>query len=406
MTDTETLPLSLVYPYPYGDPRGWCKDVADPHLVQHGAPTGMPEPNGTTAWLVTRYTDVRMALSDRRFGRAPATKLAPPRVNPARYCRATLLPASDPPEHTRLRRLFNDPFTSARVERWRERVQQLADAHFGEIASAGFTGDLVRHVYDPLALALLGDVMGIPSADRAELLTLSSALHATEMTAEDFHNQMDATARYFDGLVAWRRQHPGDDVVTEALHNRTARGDDISSDADIASMAAGMFATGVAALSGQLQISTQALLRHPQQWARLRAEPELLPFAVDEVLRYAPLIIGPLRARYVREDVDLGGRRLRAGDLVAASSSAANVDPHAFPDPYRLDISRRGLPILAFAFGIHFCQAASFVRMAMGAVLSSLVAHFTDLHLAVPDEQLRWNRGRRLRSFRELPVRW
>lgn len=400
---TDTAPMTR--PHPYSDPNGWCGDVADPQLTQHGPPVRVPEPNGAAAWLVTRYPDVRTVLSDRRFGRAPTARMEPPRVSPARFCRATMLTTAEPPEHTRLRRLFNDAFTAAQAERWQPRAQQLLDTNLDRIAETGSTADLVRQVFDPFTVTLLAEIIGVPNLDRAQLVALSGALHATNLSAKRFHDQIDAVAQQFDDLVARRRQTPADDAISHALQLRDTRGDD-TTDADIASMGAGMFATGVFALTGQLQISTHALLSHPAEAARLRAQPRLLPRAVNELLRYAPLIIGPLRPRYVVHDIEVGGQMLRAGELAAASSSAANFDPTFFPDPYRLDVTRQSAPILTFGFGIHFCQATSLARMALSTVVSTLTKRFPNLRLAVPNERLRWVQARRLRSFEQLPVTW
>jgi len=400
---TNTKPT--IQPHPYSDPSGWCAAIADPQLTQHGPPVRVPNPNGATSWLVTRYGDVRTVLSDRRFGRAPTARLQPPQVCPARLSRVTQLATFDPPEHGRLRGLVSEAFSVARSAAWRTRVQRLLDNRLDRLVADGISADLVRQVIDPLSLALLAEAFGIPVADRSRVVGWSRAHHSTAMPVGEFHDKMDALTSYFDALVARRRRRPADDVISQALHLRDLRGQEITDD-EIAAICAGVFATGFFALTGQCQISVHALLTHPDELAELRANPELLPGAVEELLRYAPLIKGPLRVRYVFEDLDVGGRMIHAGDLVAPSVSAAGFDPEVFSDPYRLDICRRPVPNLAFGFGTHYCLAAPLGRIVLTAIVSSLIERFPQLRLAVTDEALRWVFDWRLRRLERLPVSW
>lgn len=391
--------------HPYGDPDGWCRDVADPYLNHHGPPTRIQSPYGRDGWIVTRLDDVRLVLGDRRFSNALAAKLDIPRTAPVTLSRLAMILGVDPPEHTYLRRVFNDGYSAARVRRWQPWVKQQAHSRIARLVAAGQSADLARDLFDPLSLDLSGEVLGIPSTDRSRLAGWGGAHHSSSLPPAEFNRRVSAAGDYMDDLVRHRRQHPGDDLISEVVQARDHRGDP-TTDSDIASLALGLFTTGAGLLTAQLQISTHALLSHPQELAKLRSHPELMPRAVDELLRYTPIIIGPMRARCVVEDVEVGGVQLRAGELVLPAIAAAGFDPSVIADPYRLDLSRRRVPALTFGFGAHFCQGIHLARMVMNTVLTSLLEGLPDLRVAVPDEQLRWQKGRRIRSFEELPVSW
>jgi len=390
--------------HPYADPKGWCGERADPFLNRIGPPVRVQLPYGEEGWMVTRFADVRFIFSDRRFGHSLQTGRDIPRVVVVPSSRLTLIARSDPPEHNRLRRLFNDSFTTARSQRRRPLVEQLALAGIDRLIANGPPGDLVRDLFDPVALAVVGDVMGVPEQDRQLIRTWTRVHQGTAVTPAEFEQNVANACAYFEDLVRLRLEHSGDDAISDALRIRAKCGDS-RSDADVASLAAALFTTGVESISGQLQTSTHSLLTHPIEFTRLRDHRELLPRAVEELCRYAPLVVGGARARRVIEDVEVGGVLLRAGDSVVPHAGAAGFDPEAFPDPYRLDISRPPGPTLIFGFGAHYCQAAQFSRMVLAAVLPLLTERLPDLRMAVPNEHLRWQKSR-VRGFEALPVSW
>jgi len=391
-------------PHPFADPHGWCRDTVDPNLVQHGPPVRVPEPSGRTVWLVTRYDEVRFVLGDPRFGREPMLQFESPKACPGFYSRATILSTCGPKDHTRLRRVFNDGLNTTGAAEWRPLAESLVDNYLDRISKAGSSADLVGQFFDPLLLELLSEIIGVPVADRHRLHRWAAVFHSTVASSDQYEAGMVQTEEYFDDLVRQRRQHPAADLISHGLDVANQRGD--VTDWDVASLVAGIFSTGIPALSGQLQISTYMLLRRPEVVSILREQPQLLGRAVSELLRYTPLIVGPLRARYVLQDVEVGGVVLRQGDLVLPSVGAANLDPHAFPNPYDFDIMRDRSPILAFGFGLHFCQAAQFVRMMLTTVVSALTTRFPGIRITVSDEALRWDPERRTRGFYEMPVSW
>lgn len=390
--------------HPYGDPNGWCRDVADPFLTRHGPPVRTRLRYGGEGWMVTRLNDVRLVLFDRRFSSALAAAKDTPRVTTVAFTRVNRVAQLDPPEHTRLRRLFNNPFSAPRVRALQPWVEQYVADRISQIMAAGPPADLIRDLFDPVTLHLVSDIMGVGLEDRHRV-RLQATVHQTmAMSRAETEELVRKAGSYFDDLVQQRRRHPGDDAISEALQIRGDRGD-APTDADVASLAMGLFTTGVEALSAQLQIGTHALLSHPEEMARLRTHPELMPNAVEEIIRYTPFLVGGSRARCAAEDVEVGGVLLRAGDFVLPNVSATNFDPDVVPDPYRLDLSRPRLPSIPFGFGAHFCQAAQLCRMVMSTVLSVLVQRPPDLRMAVPDTQLRWRKSR-IRAFEELPVSW
>lgn len=390
--------------HPYGDPQGWCRDVADPCLNNHGPPVRTRLPYGHEGWMVTRFKDVRFVLSDRRFSHALAAKNDMPRLTPAPSSRASLVSRVDPPEHTQMRRLFNTAFGPAQARGWQPWVKRHADARIDQIIATGPPADLARDLFDPVALNLIGEVMGVPARDRSRLQSWATAHQSTTVSCTDVEQSIGAACAYFDELVRNRHRQPGDDIISEALQIRDGRGYPIT-DTEVASLATGLFATGFETTTGQLQVSTHALLSHPDQMATLRAHPELMPQAIEELIRYAPILAGPARARCAVEDVEISDVLVQAGELVLPNIAAAGFDPTIIANPYQLDISRQPVPSLIFGFGSYFCQGAQLARTAMSAVLLSLIEHFPHLRVAVPNEQLRWRKSR-LRSLEELPVAW
>jgi cytochrome P450 len=288
---------------------------------------------------------------------------------------------ADPPDHTRLRGLATRAFTPRTVEALRPRVVALVD----ELIDGFGTGevDFMEVLAFPLPVTVIGDMVGVPAEDRARLRPLVRAVTAVlELTvtpdAMAAAIAADATlSEYFADLVAQRRRHPQDDLLS-LLIEAEDKGDQLS-ERELISTAILLFAAGFETTTHLLGNGLLALLRHPDQLARLRADRSLIRPAVEELLRFDSPV--QLAARTAYEDISIGGHDIAGGSMVLALLGAANRDPARFTDPDRLDVGRaEGSPI-SFGGGIHFCLGAALARTEAQIVFDRLLERFSTIEL-------------------------
>jgi cytochrome P450 len=358
---------------------------------------------GLPAWMVTRYDDVLAALSDPRLSNDPHHAAALTEVIRGDFLSRSMIGA-DPPEHTRLRRLVSKAFTARRVEGLRPRVQEITDALLDRITPRG-TADLVGEFGLPLPVTVIGELLGVPEADRDRFRSWTD-----EMLDRPFDPGSD-TARmvaarermhgYLADLVAAKRAHPADDLLTD-LVQATDEGERLDAQ-ELLAMAFLLLIAGYVTTVSLIGNGMLALLRHPDQLDRLRGDPSLVPEAIEELLRFdGP--VNPGLARYALEDLEIGGVRIPRGDMVLLAIAAADRDPHRFPDPARLDVGAPDPGHLAFGHGIHYCLGAPLARLEGQVAFAALLARLPDLALAAREDELRWTGGGVLRGLRELPV--
>ncbi|MFI8928505.1 cytochrome P450 [Streptomyces sp. NPDC053474] len=385
--------------------------IDDPYatyaLLRESAPVRrVTGTDGNAAWLVTRYADVREALADPRLSLDKAHAL------PGNYRGFSLPPAldanllnMDPPDHTRVRRLVAKAFTPGRTERLREPVRRAADELLDALAEAG-GGDLVAAYAAPLPIAVICDLLGVPATRRPDFRTWTDALVAPDPARP--HLAKEAVAGllgYFTGLIAQKRARPGDDLLSDLIAVRDDDGGDggrLSED-ELMSLAFLILFAGYENVVQLIGTAVLGLLSHPEQLAAVRADPGLLPGAVEEFLRHEGPVLLAIR-RFPLEDVTIGGVRVPKGETVLVSTGSAGRDPERFADPDRLDVTRDASGHLALGHGIHYCLGAPLARMETATALAALIERFPDLALAVPVEELRWRPSMRARGLLELPV--
>ncbi|MFF4739727.1 cytochrome P450 [Streptomyces sp. NPDC001262] len=361
-------------------------------------------PDGSPVWLVLREADVRAWIADPRLS-----------VNKARsgvgYKGFSLPPALDanllnidPEDHLRLRRLVSQGFTPRRVEDLGGLVQaaadRLADGLAADVDAHG-SADLVTGFSNPLPLVVIGDLLGVPEADRRPF----SEWVGTMLTPEHPGQVVEAIGRvhrFLEELVAARRAAPGDDLLSALIAARD-EGDRLSED-ELVSLAFLILMAGSENVQHLISGGLLTLLQHPEQLAALRAEPELLPGAVEELLRYALPNQMAIR-RFPVEPVEIGGVAVPAGDTVMLCLASAHRDPDRYPEPDRFDIRRADKAHLALGQGVHYCLGAPLARMEIRIALETLLDRFPDLGLAVPAGELQWRTSFRSRALRALPVR-
>lgn len=360
-------------------------------------------PYGGQAWLVTRHEDVRFVLSDRRFSRAASIAPDTPRFFEQPVAEG--LGYIDPPEHTRIRRLLNRAFTTRRVKQFKPRIQEIADELLDAMAEAGPPADLNVHFAQPLAGRVVCEFTGVPYADRERFEPFFAAVSSTSShTPEEIEAAISSTQAYFAELVERERKEP-----TETFFGELVRQSDSNRelpDDQLANFGFGVVIAGYESTSSQICNFTYLLLQHPDHLAELRANPEMMPSAVEELLRFVPLISYGGNPVVATEDVEVAGNLIKAGEVVVPSNNSANRDERVFTNPGELDLSREHNPHLAFNHGVHFCLGAQLARAELQIGLSSLLARWPELRLAVPSGELEWRTGSVLRGPVALPVRW
>lgn len=360
-------------------------------------------PDGSPVWLVVREDDVRALLTDPRLS-----------VNKTHsntgYKGFSLPPALDAnllnldsADHLRLRRLVSQAFTPRRVENLRARVQGAADRLADRLAQRLVTqpsADLVTEFANPLPLAVIGDLFDVPPPDRNPFSTWVGNMFAPEHPNQ-IAESIDHIHHFLIRLVAERRANPGHDLLSGLIAARDA-GDKLTED-ELVSLAFLILMAGSENTQHMISSGLLTLLRHPKQLAALKAEPGLLPAAVEELLRYAHPNQMAIR-RFPTEPLEIDGVHIPAGDTVMLCLASAHRDPARYPDPDRFDIRRQDTAHLALGQGMHYCLGAPLARMEIQLGLDTLLRRLPRIALAVPDTELVWRSSFRSHALTALPV--
>lgn len=381
-------------------------------------------PNGVEAYLVTRYDDVRAVLADLRLSKNAAQSY--PGWRPGR----TGIPGEhrsgiaahllnlDPPDHTRLRRLVAKAFTPRRVADFEPRIAQIADALLDSAFAApdhsaetggdhGVTVDLIRGYAFPLPVVVICEMLGVPPEDQPIFHEWANGVADRSGPRGGVGRSVKRVRGYLKELIHKKRlalpADPAADDLLSALIRASDHGEHLTED-EAAAMAFILLFAGFETTVNLIGNGVLALLTHPEQLARLQAEPGLRDAAVEELLRYD----GPVEFatwRFTTEPVTIGGVRIPAGEPVLAVLAAADRDPERFTAPEALDLGRTATGHLALGHGIHFCLGAPLARLEGRVAFERLLTRFPDLALAVPPHRLRWHSGLIMRGLHELPVR-
>ncbi|MFE5712557.1 cytochrome P450 [Streptomyces sp. NPDC056501] len=376
-----------------------------PHRLLREEPVArvrLPHGEGD-AWLVTRYEDVKQIASDPRLSRAltvgrPVTSMTPHDLAPAGG-----VGRADPPDHTRLRKLVAPTFGRRRMTALREHTRRTADVLALRTLEAGPPADLAETFVGPLAATVIAELLGVPAADLDRVEQWRAGILSSDTTAAEGESVKKEIAGYFADLARHRTEHPGDDLVSELAAARATGG---ISTPELVSMSVMLTLNGLDAVRNIVATMVYVLLVHPEQTAKIRAEPERLPRAVDELLRYIPQRNGVGMPRIATADIEVGGVTIREGEAVYVFYPAANRDPSVYTEPDRLDLDRNEAPHLAFGHGAHYCAGAQLARMEAEVMLSTLLTRFPGLATAVEPERIAWRRGTVNRGPVSLPVTW
>ncbi|MFY1684205.1 cytochrome P450 [Micromonospora sp. WMMD730] len=353
-------------------------------------------PDGRPAWLVLGYHDCCTVLADPRFSRLPLGATGTPDGGGPRELNM------DGPAHAVVRRVASRAFTARRIDTFRPRVRRLVDALIDDLLAGPRPADLVAALVAPLPVHVVCDVLGVPVADRPRFYGWIEGLNSvTAYGSADAAAAQAELRAYLAGQLAGKRANPGDDLLSAWVLGRDAHELD---DAELVELAMGVLLGGLEINSTSAGL--RALFQHPEQLAKLRADPAKLSSATDEILRYTS-VSSMFRVQVVREDLTLGGVAMRAGDCVMAIPWAGNRDPRVFPDPNVFDIDRvPAAPHLTFGFGPHFCLGTALGRMQVELSIGELLRRLPGLAPAVPLDGIPWRHDRMNGGIASFPVTW
>ena len=361
-------------------------------------------PGGMPAWLITGYAPARAALTDPRLLKMPRDWR--PEQDSMFAALDMHLLNSDPPDHERLRKLVNKAFTARRVELLRPRITAITEALLDDM-SARQEVDLLTAFAFPLPVTVICELLGVPVADRDQFRAWSATIVSETVSPEVAHAHLTAMLGYFQDLLAARRREPADDLLSALISVRddTARDDTGRlSENELLSMAWLLLVAGHETTVNLIGSGVLALLLHPGELARLRADPALLGSAVEELLRYVSPV-NDATFRFTGEPVDLGGVHIGPGEVVLVSLSGANRDPSRYAGAEGLDVGRDSTGHLAFGHGIHYCVGAPLARLEAEIAFGALLQRFASITLAVPPSELRWRPSSLIHGLESLPVR-
>ncbi|MEJ1198179.1 MULTISPECIES: cytochrome P450 family protein [unclassified Streptomyces] len=354
-------------------------------------------PGSGESWLVVTRDAARAALTDPRL-RNDIRHSATWHTDGGHAIGRNML-QSDPPQHTRLRRLVAGHFTAGRIAALRPRVERVADDLLAALERQG-TADLVARYALPLPVTVICDLLGVPESDREGFHTWSNEL-VMPTSPEAAASAAGALTGYLTELTGDKRRTPDDTLLGDLV--AAADGGALTAE-ELLGTAFLILVAGHETTVNLISATVHSLLTHPDQLARLRAEPELTERAVEESLRYN----SPVHAtafRFAAEPLELAGTRIGAGDSVLVSLAAASRDPGHFPDPDRFDIGRRARGHLGFGHGLHHCLGAPLARVEAAVAVRLLLARHPALALAADPATLTWRTSTLLRGLAELPVR-
>jgi len=364
-------------------------------------------------WVASRFEDVDAILRDRRFGKDYARRMK------TRYGEDALkepmfasmqhwMLVQDPPDHTRLRGLVAKAFTPRQLQAWRPRIEALVSELLDRVQDRGEMDFLSDFAY-PLPFNVICDILGIPPEDRDRFTHSSEVsgrvIDPTPLSREELDQAnagMLENEAYFRDLIARRRQNPGDDLIS-LLAEVEEEGDRLSEVEMIGNIFL-LFGAGHETTVNLLGNGLLALLTHPGQWERLRAEPDLVANAVEEMLRFDSSVQMTGRVA-LEDDIDVGGVTVARGEMVICLLGAANRDPEVYDDPDDFQVDRANVKPTSFGGGIHHCLGAQLARIEAEIAFKALLSRLPDLRLADPEHQS-WRPTFTLRGLTTLPVAW
>ncbi|MCX4776279.1 cytochrome P450 [Streptomyces sp. NBC_01264] len=359
--------------------------------------------DGRSVWVVSGHAEARALLSDGRLSadRQNLSFPAPTRRFKGLSNRRAALLGVDDPVHNTQRRMLIPSFSLGRTAALRPRIQETVDRLIDEMTASGPSAELVGAFALPVPSMVICALLGVPYADHEFFESQSRRLlRGPELAdVEDAREQLNG---YLRELIGHKREHPGEGLLDELIVRRLETGEtDVE---ELVSLAAILLIAGHETTANMISLGTFTLLSHPEQLDELRADPSLLPAAVEELMRFLSIADGMLRV--AAEDIEIGGVTVRADDGVIFSTSVINRDESVFTEPDTLDWHRPTRHHLAFGFGIHQCLGQNLARAEMEIALGTLFERLPGLRLAADPDRIPFKPGDTVQGMLELPVAW
>ncbi|PQP24845.1 cytochrome P450 [Rhodococcus opacus] len=403
--------MSKTVAVPYGLPMERDAGPFDPprqitRLRETRPVSPMVFPDGHEGWLVTGYDAVRQLMADTRFSSRQDigilhvpydTPGMPAATEPSPQMPGVFI-AMDPPDHTRMRRKLTGAFTVKRMKQLEDHIIDVAERQLDAMARLTPPVDLVKEFALPVPSLVICELLGVPYVDRDNFQVNSAKFLIKDQPLDDKMAAYGALSTYLAELVTHKRAAPGDDILSDL-----ARDDDLTIE-ELTGAAFLLLLAGHETTANMLALGAFALLENPEQLTELRTDPDLLPDAVEELLRY--LSVADIFYRYATEDIELGGETIRAGSTVVVSLLAANRDPQRFDNPDTLDIRRKARGHLSLGHGVHLCLGQQLARLEMRAGFEGLLRRFPTLGLAIPAGDVKLRTDMNIYGVHELPVTW
>lgn len=363
--------------------------------------------DGQIAWLITRYQDVRAALSDTRLS-SDITLQGYPTISPAMKVtrgggNRTFI-TMDAPEHTVQRRMLTGEFSIRKVNGYRDKIQTIVDGLLDRMMAQREPADLVSGFTLALPASAICEILGVPYEDhdffqeQALILTSSSATHEEAVAAN-----RALCEEYLTDLVEKKAASPGDDVLSRLIINHVQSGE--LTKTQVVYLARLLLIAGHETTANTTAMGILLLMQRPEIWEELRQNPALVPGAIEEILRFLDVTQSGKR-RVAREDLEIAGQLIRKGDPVVVLSVAANRDEAQFNDPDKFDIKRDARTQVSFGYGPHQCIGQPLARLEMRIMIETLLRRMPKLRLAVPVESLTFKVDSLMYGVKELPVCW
>lgn len=369
-------------------------------------------PGGEGFWVLSRYADIAAAaLDDATFSSETGGSRSGGGTTlddlPLGFAAGVLLNMMNEPRHRRIRKIITPSVSPHALDGMEKDLRERTAAILDGVAARGAC-DFVVDVATELPLQAIARLLGVPQEDRRQLFAWAEAnLDYDDRNLGEASEKTRAAAaamfEYGGRLIEEKRCHPGDDIMSAAVHARIEGPDGTPgplTDLELQMFFALLIAAGSETTRNSIAVGMMALLEHPEQWRALQADRSLLPVAVEEMLRWASST--PYNRRTATRDVEVGERTIRAGDKVTLWWVSANRDEAVFPDPFRFDIRRQPNPHLTFGYGGHLCLGANLARLEMRVLFEGLLDRFDAVTLDGPVE---WTRSNKHTGVRHMPVR-
>ncbi len=371
---------------------------------ESGPLTKVRLPNGSAAWAVTRYADVREVLST---AGASADKMRPgfPHLRSGVIALSTdsNLEFMDEPDHGKYRRMLSPMFTARRVDTMRPAIQQIVDGALDRMLESGPPADLHGSLSLPVPSLVICQLLGVPYTDHDFFQSLTVRMLDTTTTRDEFASSLQRLHEYLLAMVKEKAGNPTDDVVGMLLDG-PARAGEVTHE-QIAGFAMLLLVAGHETTANQISMGTLSLLREPAKHEAIRRNLELLPGAIEEMLRVSA-ITDLVMLRLATEDIDIGGCPVKAGEAIVPLGAAANHDPQAYSDPGEFEPSRGSRSHLTFGFGMHSCLGQNLARAELEIVFRTLFARVPTLRLDADIDDLPFKKDGVVFGVHELPVAW